>query len=74
MRKSIRQKINEAKTVYVYVDADYLQHDSAQPALLKVTKAQARRVVDMAPRDNPPSGIISDLGSLVLEPPSGKED
>ena len=68
-RLTIRKEIAKAKSILVYLDPDYRQHDSAQPAYLAVTKKQANIVVSMSPRDNEPSGFVNDSGTLILEPP-----
>jgi hypothetical protein len=67
---SIRGKIRAAKKVYVLLHPDYKVHDSSDPTVsIPVTVAQALKIVDMAPKDNPPMGIIDKDGILLLHPP-----
>lgn len=70
---SIRGKIRAAKKVHVFLDPGYRATDSRDPtAIIPVTVAQALKIVDMAPKDNPPTGIIDKDGILLLHPPSTK--
>lgn len=67
---TIRGKIRAAKKVYVFLDPDYKSHDSSDPTVtIPVTAAQALKIVDMSPKDNPPTGIIDKDGILLLHPP-----
>lgn len=67
---TIRGKIRAAKRVYVFLDPDYKQVDSRDPTVtIPVSVSQALKIVDMAPKDNPPTGIIDQNGNLLLHPP-----
>ena len=67
----IRGKIRAAKKVHVFLDPNYRATDSRDPtAVIPVTVAQALRIVDMAPKDNPPTGVIDKHGILLLHPPA----
>lgn len=71
---TIRQKIKAAKKVFVYLDPDYLQNDSPHGTVtIPVSAVQALKIVDMAPKDNPPTGIIDADGHLLLQPPTGRK-
>jgi hypothetical protein len=68
---SIRGKIRAAKKVFVFLDPDYKANDSMDPTVtIPVTVAQALKIVDMAPKDNPPTGMIDADGILLLHPPT----
>jgi len=68
---TIRGKIRAAKKVHVFLDPNYRATDSRDPtAVIPVTVAQALRIVDMAPKDNPPTGVIDKHGILLLHPPA----
>jgi hypothetical protein len=70
---TIRGKIRVAKKVHVFLDPGYRATDSQYPtAIMPVTVAQALKIVDMAPKDNPPTGIIDKDGILLLHPPARK--
>jgi hypothetical protein len=70
---TIRGKIRAAKKVHVFLDPGYRATDSRDPtAIIPVTVAQALKIVDMAPKDNPPTGIIDNDGILLLHPPARK--
>lgn len=72
---TIRQKIQRAHKVWIFIDPDYLQNDSPDGlAMIPVSRAQAYRIVDMSPRDNPPHGNIDADGKLILHPPYGKPE
>jgi hypothetical protein len=71
---TIRGKIRAAKKVHVFLDPDYRATDSRDPTVtIPVTVAQALKIVDLAPRDNPPTGIIDEDGILLLHPPVKKD-
>lgn len=68
---TIRGKIRAAKKVHVFLDPNYKSNDSAHPTvIIPITVAQALKLVDMSPKDNPPTGIIDKDGILLLHPPT----
>jgi hypothetical protein len=68
---TMRGKIRAAKKVYVFLHPDYKANDSPDSVVtIPVTVAQALKLVDMAPKDNPPTGIIDKDGILLIHPPT----
>ncbi|NTF17823.1 hypothetical protein G6L37_05370 [Agrobacterium rubi] len=67
---TIRGKIRAAKKVHVFLDPRYRATDSRQAPIIPLTVAQALKIVDMAPKDNPPTGVIDKDGILLLHPPA----
>lgn len=63
---TIKQEIERAKTVEVLLDNEYTDHIA--PLRLRVSKPEALRVVDAAPKDKQPRPMWEGDGNLVLLP------
>lgn len=69
---TIKQEIERAATVEVLLDNGYT--DSLASLRLRVSKPEARRIVDAAPKDRQPLPKWEDRGNLVLLPNSRDDE